>query len=107
MEYKIVEMPAFYLAGVSKRVPMQFEGVNQEIVKLAEGITEEQRKEMRSLQKYRAPRNRKCFVRCRLQILKRRRVFDSHDRGIDDKKGNKRPTRCRAGRSGHVGCFSE
>lgn len=50
MEYKIVEMPAFYLAGVSKRVPMQFEGVNQEIVKLAEGITEEQRKEMRSLQ---------------------------------------------------------
>lgn len=50
MEYKIVEMPAFNLVGVSKRVPMQFEGVNQEIVKLAHSITEEQRKEMRSLQ---------------------------------------------------------
>ena len=36
MEYKIVEMPAFNLVGVSKRVPMQFEGVNQEIVKLAQ-----------------------------------------------------------------------
>ena len=46
MEYKIVEKPAFYVAGVSKRVPLQFEGVNSEIVKLAESITEEQRKEM-------------------------------------------------------------
>lgn len=50
MEFKIVEMPAFNIIGVSKRVPMQFEGINQEIVKLAESITEEQRKEMRSLQ---------------------------------------------------------
>jgi len=50
MEFRIVEKPAFNLVGVSKRVPMQFEGVNQEIVKLAESITEEQRREMRSLQ---------------------------------------------------------
>lgn len=50
MEYKIVEKPAFYVAGVSKRVPLQFEGVNNEIVKLAESITEEQRKEMHRLQ---------------------------------------------------------
>jgi len=50
MEYKIVEKPAFNLVGVSKRVPMQFEGVNQEIVKLAESITEEQRREMHALQ---------------------------------------------------------
>lgn len=50
MEFRIENKPAFYLAGVSKRVPMQFEGVNEEIVKLAYSITEDQRKEMRSLQ---------------------------------------------------------
>jgi AraC family transcriptional regulator len=50
MEVRIVDKPAFNLVGVSRRVPMQFEGVNNEIVKLAESITEEQRKEMRSLQ---------------------------------------------------------
>lgn len=50
MEFRIEDKPAFYLAGVSKRVPMQFRGINNEIVKLAESITEEQRKEMRSLQ---------------------------------------------------------
>ncbi|MBC5638163.1 AraC family transcriptional regulator [Ornithinibacillus sp. BX22] len=50
MEFRIEEKPAFNLVGVSKRVPIQFEGVNQEIVKLAESITDEQRKEMRSLQ---------------------------------------------------------
>lgn len=50
MEWRIEDKQAFNLAGVSKRVPMQFEGVNQEIVKLAQSITEEQRKEMRALQ---------------------------------------------------------
>lgn len=50
MEAKIVDMPAFTFAGVQKRVPMQFEGVNQAIVELTESITEAQRKEMRSLQ---------------------------------------------------------
>lgn len=50
MEFRIEDKPAFNLVGASKRVPMQFEGVNNEIVKLAESITEEQRKEMHSLQ---------------------------------------------------------
>jgi len=50
MECRIVEKPAFYLAGVARRVPMQFRGVNQEIVKLAQSITAEQREEMHALQ---------------------------------------------------------
>lgn len=50
MEYKIIEKEAFCFAGVSKRVPMQFEGVNLEIVKLAQSITEQQRKEMHRVQ---------------------------------------------------------
>lgn len=50
MEVRMKEMPAFYIVGVSKRVPIQFEGVNNEIVKLAQSITEEQRKEMHALQ---------------------------------------------------------
>lgn len=50
MECRIEEKPAFYLAGVSKRVPMQFEGINNAIVELAMSITEEQREEMHALQ---------------------------------------------------------
>lgn len=50
MEFRIEQKPAFYLAGVAKRVPMQFEGVNQEIVKLARSITERQREEIHALQ---------------------------------------------------------
>lgn len=50
MEFRIEDKPAFNLVGVSKRVPMQFEGVNQEIEKLAESITNEQGEEMHSLQ---------------------------------------------------------
>src|SRR5690606_6178988 len=50
MDYRIENIPAFNLVGVSARVPMQFEGVNNEIVKLAQSITDEQRKEMRALQ---------------------------------------------------------
>jgi len=50
MEFRIEDKPAFNLVGVSKRVPMQFEGVNNEIVKLAEKITDKQREEMHSLQ---------------------------------------------------------
>lgn len=49
MEAKIIEMPAFKFAGVQKRVPMQFEGVNQAIVELAQSITEDQAKEMHAL----------------------------------------------------------
>jgi len=50
MEFRIEEKQAFNLAGVSKRVPMQFEGINTEIVKLAQSITENQRQEMHRLQ---------------------------------------------------------
>lgn len=50
MDYRIEEKPAFYLVGVSKRVPMQFEGVNNAIVELAMSITKEQREEMHALQ---------------------------------------------------------
>ena len=50
MEYRIEQKPAFYLVGVSKRVPMQFEGVNNAIAELAVSITEQQREEMHALQ---------------------------------------------------------
>lgn len=50
MEFRIEDKPAFNLVGVSKRVPMQFEGVNNEIVKLAKSITKEQKEEMHALQ---------------------------------------------------------
>lgn len=49
MEVQMKEMAAFTIAGVKKRVPMQFEGVNNAIVELAESITEEQRTEMHRL----------------------------------------------------------
>lgn len=44
MDYRIERKDPFKIVGVKKRVPIQFEGVNQEIVKLAESITPEQRK---------------------------------------------------------------
>ena len=50
MDYKIVEMPSFKFAGVSKRVPMQFEGVNNAIKELANSITQEQREAMYTIQ---------------------------------------------------------
>ena len=50
MNYRIEDKPTFQLAGVSKRVNMQFEGVNQEIEELANSISEEQKKEMHNLQ---------------------------------------------------------
>lgn len=50
MDYKIVEMPAFKFAGVSKRVPMQFEGESTAIIELAQNITTEQREEMHRIQ---------------------------------------------------------
>lgn len=50
MECRIVEKSAFNFAGVSSRVPLQFQGVNNEIVKLAQSITPEQREELHRLQ---------------------------------------------------------
>ena len=50
MDFRIVEKPPFYFAGVSRRVPLQFEGVNPEILKLAQSITPQQREELHRLQ---------------------------------------------------------
>lgn len=49
MEFKIERKEKFRIVGVSKRVPIQFEGVNQAILELARSITEQQRKEMHQL----------------------------------------------------------
>ncbi len=49
MEYRIETKPAFNLFGVSKRVPLQFEGINKDIVALAESISPQQRDEMRAI----------------------------------------------------------
>ncbi|WP_334330069.1 AraC family transcriptional regulator [Companilactobacillus sp. HBUAS59699] len=49
MDYRIKEMPQFSIVGVSKRVPIQFEGVNNSILELAQSITEEQRNHMHDL----------------------------------------------------------
>ncbi|MDT2597325.1 AraC family transcriptional regulator [Enterococcus dongliensis] len=49
MDFKIEEKDAFNLVGVSKRVPIQFEGVNNAIQELAQSITEKQKTEMHEL----------------------------------------------------------
>lgn len=49
MEFKIEKKEKFYIVGVSKRVPIQFEGVNNAIIELAQSITEKQRNEMHQL----------------------------------------------------------
>jgi AraC family transcriptional regulator len=49
MEFKIEKKEKFHIVGVSKRVPMQFEGVNNAIFELAKTITEQQRIEMHQL----------------------------------------------------------
>ncbi|GAB3042924.1 AraC family transcriptional regulator [Virgibacillus ainsalahensis] len=46
MDYRIEKKEAFKIVGVKKRVPIQFEGENQEIIKLAKSITPEQRKKL-------------------------------------------------------------
>lgn len=49
MEFKIEKKEKFNLIGISKRVPIQFVGVNNAIVELAQTITEKQRNEMHQL----------------------------------------------------------
>src|SRR5699024_3611853 len=49
MDYRIEKKEAFKIVSVKKRVPIQFEGENQEIIKLAKSITPEQRKKMHGL----------------------------------------------------------
>ncbi|HWK24537.1 MAG TPA: AraC family transcriptional regulator [Ureibacillus sp.] len=49
MEFKIEKKEKFNIVGVSKRVPIQFEGINNTILELAQSITEQQRNEMHQL----------------------------------------------------------
>lgn len=49
MEFKIEKKEKFNIVGVSKRVPIQFEGENNAIIELAKTITEQQRNEMHQL----------------------------------------------------------
>lgn len=49
MDFKIEEKPTFNLVGVSKRVPIQFEGTNKVVQELAQSMREKQRTEMRKL----------------------------------------------------------
>ncbi|WP_232939599.1 AraC family transcriptional regulator [Exiguobacterium aurantiacum] len=49
MEFKLEHKSSFNVVGVSKRVPIQFEGVNHDIVELAQSITSQQRSEMHQL----------------------------------------------------------
>jgi AraC family transcriptional regulator len=49
MEVKIKSKEAFRVVGVSNRVPIQFEGTNQQIIELAQTITPEQRAHMHEL----------------------------------------------------------
>ena len=48
MDYKIEKKEAFKIVGVKKRIPIQFEGESQEIMKLAESITLAQGEAMHS-----------------------------------------------------------
>ena len=48
MNYRIEKKEAFKLVGVKGQVPIVFEGINQEIMKIAQSITEEQRKLLQS-----------------------------------------------------------
>lgn len=48
MDYRIEEKESFKIVGVKTRVPIQFEGENSEIIKLAKSITQEQRKKLHS-----------------------------------------------------------
>jgi len=49
MEFKIEEKSSFFITGVSKRVPIQFEGVNESIIELAQSITTDQRRQMKAM----------------------------------------------------------
>lgn len=49
MEFKIEEKSSFFITGVSKRVPIQFEGVNESILELAQSITTDQREKMKAM----------------------------------------------------------
>ncbi|QIK70871.1 AraC family transcriptional regulator [Erysipelothrix sp. HDW6C] len=49
MEFRIEMKEAFNIIGVTKRIALQFEGENEEIINLAQSITQEQREAMHSV----------------------------------------------------------
>ena len=71
MEFRIETKPAFNFVGVSKRVPMQFEGVNEEIVQLALSITDEQKKKCMPCKTSHHTKS-SMFLMMLMQIFKRR-----------------------------------
>lgn len=46
MEYRIAKKEAFKLVGIKKRVPIVFEGQNEEIIKMVQSITADQREQL-------------------------------------------------------------
>ncbi|GKU83011.1 AraC family transcriptional regulator [Niallia sp. NCCP-28] len=48
LNYRIEKKEAFKLVGISKRVPIVFEGQNPEIIKLIQSITKEQKEKLQS-----------------------------------------------------------
>src|SRR5690625_11657 len=46
MDYRIEDKEVFKIVGVKGRIPIQFEGESQEIIKLAQSITSEQKEKM-------------------------------------------------------------
>ncbi|MCG7337655.1 hypothetical protein MHZ95_20675 [Sporosarcina sp. ACRSM] len=48
MDYRIEKKESFNIVGVKKRIPIQFKGINQEIIKLAKSIIPEQREKLHS-----------------------------------------------------------
>lgn len=49
MEYRIAEKPLFSIAGIKKRIPIQFEGVNPEIEAMWESLDEQKIKDLKQL----------------------------------------------------------
>lgn len=49
MDYRIIEKDAFYIAGLYKRVPLQYNGVNPEIAKMWASLTQEDILELKGM----------------------------------------------------------
>lgn len=99
MEYRIVEKPAFRFAGVSRRVPMQFEGVNEAIVRLAESITPGQREELHRLRDTAPRRDCECLLGFGQRIPGGAGRAHPHDRGTHQPDRHRR----RTGQQGDAG----
>lgn len=49
MKYRIVEKEKFYMVGIKKRIPLVFNGVNPEIIKMAQSLTPELIKQLKAM----------------------------------------------------------